>query len=104
MKQYCTTNQNALGPQGSIPAEFVPAPENTTTEIIPGVFLPVKEYAILSESGQAVPVIETMSDYKWQLNCLNSRLRDPERYRAGGEDVEAVITKLRKWLQEHTPN
>lgn len=104
MKQYCTTNQNALEPQGSIPAEFIPAPENATAEIVPGVFLPVKEYAILPGSGQTVPVVETMPDYKWQLVCLNSRLRDPERYRAGGEDVEAVIAKLRQWLQEHTPN
>lgn len=103
MKQYCA-NQNALEPQGSIHAEFVPAPENATAEIIPGVFLPVKEYAILSGSGQAVPVIETMSDYKWQLNCLNSRLKNPEKYREGGEDVEAVIAKIRQWLQEHTPD
>lgn len=104
MKQYCTTNQNALEPQGSIPAEFIPAPENATAEIVPGVFLPVKEYAILPGSGQAVPVIETVSDYKWQLDCLNSRLKNPEQYRKGGEDVEAVIAKLRQWLQEHTPD
>lgn len=103
MKQNCAT-PNAYELQDSIHAEFVPAPENTTTEIIPGVFLPVRGYAALPGSGQTVPVIETMPDYKWQLECLNSRLRDPERYRAGGEDVEAVIKKLRQWLQEHTPN
>ena len=101
MKQYCA-NQNALEPQGAIPAEFIPAPENATTEIVPGVFLPVKEYAILPGSGQAVPVIETISDYKWQLDCLNSRLKNPEQYRKGGEDVEAVIAKIRQWVQEHT--
>ncbi len=82
----------------TVKARFIPAPENATTEIVPGVFLPVKEYAILPESGQAVPVIETMSDYKWQLNCLNSRLKNPEKYREGGEDVEATIAKLRQWL------
>lgn len=68
------------------------------------MFLPVKEYAILPGSGQAVPVIETISDYKWQLDCLNSRLKNPEKYREGGEDVEAVIAKLRQWLQEHASN
>lgn len=104
MKQYCTTNQNALEPQGSISAEFIPAPENATAEIVPGVFLPVKECAILPGSGQAVPVIETISDYKWQLDCLNSRLKNPEQYRKGGEDVEAVIATIRQWLQEHTPD
>lgn len=103
MKQHCAT-PHAYELQDFIHAEFVPAPENTTTEIISGVFLPVRGYAALPGSGQAVPVIETMPDYKWQLECLNSRLRDPERYRAGGEDVEAVIAKLRQWLQEHTPN
>lgn len=85
----------------TVKARFIPAPENATTEIVPGVFLPVKEYAILPESGQAVPVIETMSDYKWQLNCLNSRLKNPEKYREGGEDVEATIAKLRQWIEEH---
>lgn len=84
-------------------ARFVPAPENTTTEIVPGVFLPVKEYALLEGDNYPIPVIEieTVSDYKWQLDCLNSRLENPEKYREGGEDVEAVIAKLRQWLEEH---
>lgn len=103
MKQHCAT-PNAYELRDSIHAEFVPAPENATAEIVPGVFLPVKEYAILPGSGQAVPVIETISDYKWQLDCLNSRLKNPEKYREGGEDVEAVIAKLRQWLQEHASN
>lgn len=103
MKQHCAT-PNAYELQDSIHAEFVPTPENATAEIVPGVFLPVKEYAILPGSGQAVPVIETISDYKWQLDCLNSRLKNPEKYREGGEDVEAVIAKLRQWLQEHASN
>lgn len=103
MKQHCATPY-AYELQDSIHAEFVPAPENATAEIVPGVFLPVKEYAILPGSGQAVPVIETISDYKWQLDCLNSRLKNPEKYREGGEDVEAVIAKLRQWLQEHASN
>lgn len=43
-----------------------------------------------------------ISDYKWQLQALQSRLDDPEMYRTGlGEDVEAVIAQLRKWLEEH---
>ena len=43
--------------------------------------------------------IPMMSDYKWHLNCLESRLQNPEIYRQVlGEDVDAVISNLRKTL------
>lgn len=50
----------------------------------------------------ASPVIKfpMMSDYKWQLSCLEDRLEHPENY-ADKEDVPATIAMLRKWLAEH---
>ena len=51
-----------------------------------------------------LPVVDIpmMSDYRWQLNCLKSRLEHPEIY-AADEDVPAVIERLKRWLAEHTP-
>lgn len=64
---------------------------------------PVIDYVTTKETGP-VPLVDVpmMSDYKWQLSCLQSRLENPEPYRAIGEDVEAVITDLRRWLAEHS--
>lgn len=42
--------------------------------------------------------IPMMSDYKWHVKCLESRLENPEIYRQSGEDVEAVIAKLRETI------
>lgn len=44
--------------------------------------------------------IKQMSDYQWQLNCLNDRLEHPEKY-APFENVQERIEHLRKWLAEH---
>ncbi len=51
-----------------------------------------------------VPLLDIpmMSDYTWQLKCLQSRLANRERY-AQQEDVDAAIEELQKWLAEHTP-
>jgi hypothetical protein len=69
---------------------------------IAGKEYPVRDY-IENKQGQKAPLVELpmMSDYKWQLSCLNSRLNNPEIYRETGEDVEAVIKKLRQWLKDH---
>lgn len=50
----------------------------------------------------SIPVlnIKQMSDYQWQLNCLNDRLEHPEKY-ADSENVEETIKHLRKWLEEN---
>ncbi len=51
----------------------------------------------------AVPVVDIhlMSDYEWHVSCLKSRLEDPELYRRVlGEDVEAVIDRLRATIAE----
>lgn len=44
--------------------------------------------------------IPQVSDYKWQLDCLNDRLQHPEKY-APFEDVEEHIAQLRQWLATH---
>ena len=51
----------------------------------------------------ALPIfnIPFMSDYKWQYECLQDRLKAPDKYREIGEDVEATIEHLKKWLAEH---
>lgn len=46
--------------------------------------------------------IPMMSDYQWPLRCLESRLENPEAYREMlGEDVEAVIDRLRATIAEY---
>ena len=65
---------------------------------------PIIGYVDDPRTEEPVPLVDIhlMSDYKWQLQALQSRLDDPEMYRTGlGEDVEAVIAQLRKWLEEH---
>lgn len=44
--------------------------------------------------------IPQISDYKWQLGCLKSRLEHPENY-ADSENVEENIAKLCQWLEEN---
>jgi len=64
----------------------------------------ITNYVNTKEIGP-VPLVDIpmMSDYKWQRKALQSRLEDPEWYRAIlGEDVEAVIADLRLWLEEHS--
>lgn len=50
----------------------------------------------------SIPVLnlKQISDYQWQLNCLNDRLEHPEKY-ADSENVEETISHLRKWLEEN---
>lgn len=44
--------------------------------------------------------IPMMSDYQWQLSCLNDRLEHPENYE-NRENLPATIARLRAWLKEH---
>ena len=50
----------------------------------------------------SIPLLDIpmMSDYKWQLGCLKSRLEHPENY-ADSENVEEVILKLHQWLEDN---
>lgn len=79
----------------------IPAPLGEEVEVTSGVFLPVKEYIVLPSFEQPLPVIETVSDYEWQLKCLKDRLENPEKYFENGEDVNAVIKKLQKWFENN---
>jgi len=51
----------------------------------------------------AVPLldIKMMSDFKWQYLSLMSRIESPEDYVSRGEDVPAIIEKLKQWLIAH---
>ena len=66
-----------------------------------------KRYPItgrIKHSGREIPIVglKMMSDYKWQKMCLEDRLKNPDTYREHlGEDVDAVIAKLKTWLEEH---
>lgn len=70
--------------------------------VINGKAYPVICGAVM-KNGTKVPVIDLnqMSDYQWQLGCLNDRLEHPEKYAAIGEDVEKAVARLRAWLKEH---
>ena len=68
---------------------------------------PVKGHVRITDdrgrpTGETIPIVDIpqMSDYQWQLDALNSRLKTPELY-SPYEDVQAVISRLRKWLKEH---
>lgn len=57
-----------------------------------------------SEIPAYVPMVEIkqMSDFRWELNSLMSRINNPEVYRENlGEDVDAVIAELTSWITEH---
>ena len=67
-----------------------------------GKSYPVTGY--LSVAGMpTVPLVDLpmMTDYKWQLSCLESRLQHPEVY-AQLENVEETVAKLRQWLKERS--
>lgn len=61
-----------------------------------------KEYPVIgiveTEETGTVPLVDVpmMSDLKWHKNCLKSRIENLERYRSIGEDVEAVVRRLRR--------
>lgn len=46
--------------------------------------------------------IPMVSDYKWQSDALESRLKHPE-WCEKDENVSEVIERLKAWLSEHTP-
>lgn len=63
---------------------------------------PVAGYVTTKRTG-TLPLVDIpmMGNYKWHLSCLNSRLENPEMYRAAGEDVELVIAELRETLARY---
>lgn len=86
----------------AVTLHFTPAPEGATAEIANGVNLRVAGYYKSADGKTALPCIQTMSDYKWQLNCLIDRLFHPEKYaKEFNEDIQENISYLIKWLSEH---
>lgn len=78
------------------------------TYTIYGKEYPVVGHANVVDKGKVtgtVPIVDIpqMSDYKWQLDCLNDRLEHPEKYEPF-ENIEEHIAKLRQWLAEHKPD
>lgn len=45
--------------------------------------------------------IKLTSDFKWQYLTLIDRLNNPDKYKEVDGDVNAVIEKLKAWLNEH---
>ena len=71
--------------------------------------VPVKGYQKIKVVDKAqkvletweLPIIDSDSDYDWQLSCLKSRMEHPEYY-DGNEDVAAAVSRLKQLLKEHS--
>lgn len=88
--------------QETIALTFTPAQEDERYDFGNGFSLPVSAHAVNSEQNIDLPVFDTMTDYKWQLRGLQSRLKHPDSY-ARFEDVEEVKRRLIQWLTENDP-
>jgi len=55
------------------------------------------------EPDMRIPVldIKQVPDYEWQKESYESRLKNPQIYRDLGEDVEASLERMKKWLDTH---
>lgn len=68
----------------------------------------IENISIKDKNGNIIPGMENVplvdipqvSDYQWQLDCLNDRIEHPEKYEST-ENIEEVKARLRKWLSEH---
>lgn len=65
----------------------------------------IGQAAIKADNGDItgyVPIVDIpmISDYEWQLNCLNNRLKHPENY-SNSENVPQVIEQLKQWLFDY---
>lgn len=45
--------------------------------------------------------VRFMSDYEWQLHALNDRLMNRQKYVDAGENVDAVVDKIQRWLMSY---
>lgn len=93
------TDESALPQINGV--QFTPA-EIGAMYNISGKKFPVSGF--VNVHGKSVPLVDipSMSDYKYQYEALRSRLMFPEIYTDFGEDVEASIRRLKKWLAENT--
>ena len=80
---------------------------NNATYEINGKVYPITGTHTVNLNGEAVnlPLVDIpqMSDYKWQLGYLISRLQHPEYYEKT-EDAPKAISKLEEWLLKRNPN
>ena len=79
----------------------------TMYEVAPGISFPISGNAKVidpngSPTGETIPIVDIpmVSDYKWQSDALESRLKHPEWYE-NDENVSEVIERLKMWLFEH---
>ncbi len=79
---------------------FVPAEQGTKEEIMPGVFVHIDGHYVSEDKQHTLTCISTVSDYKWQLDCLIDRLFHPDNYT---ENWYGDVTHLINWLNEHEP-
>lgn len=79
---------------------FIPNCKDTY-EVFPDHFYPV--IGVAKHAGTEIPIVDVpmTSDYKWQLNCLKSRLIHPEQYEEIDGNVTEVIGRLLEWLRVH---
>jgi len=66
----------------------------------------LKQIALKNEEGKIVgfaPLLDIpmMSDYQWQLGCLQGRIEQRHLYE-NHENVDEVIEKIKKYIIEHT--
>ena len=79
---------------------FEPAPQGSKEEILPGVFVQIDGHYVSKDKQYTLTCISTVSDYKWQLDCLISRMFHPDSY---AETWYSDVTYLINWLNEHEP-
>lgn len=51
----------------------------------------------------SIPIIDTMTDFRWELLCFIDRLFHPDKYTANGEDVPAILDKIIEQLGNMSP-
>lgn len=68
----------------------------------------IENICIKDKDGNVIPGMESVplvdipqvSDYQWQLDCLNDRIEHPEKYESF-ENVKERIEYLKNWIVEH---
>ena len=60
--------------------------------------LPIIGIVHLKDTGECLPMVETMSDIKWVKLCIKSREEHPEYYPE--EDIPIVLDRQRALLKQ----
>lgn len=91
----CTTKEKE-----TVKMYFEAVPQGTKEDIMPGVFVNIDGHYVSEDKQHTLTCISTVSDYKWQLDCLLDRLFHPDNY---AETWYSDVTHLINWLNEHEP-